>query len=124
MNFRLQAQLKEALGADNRWYCSQKCCQSIDDAEALMRHFVKNGGAVDFARRFADAMGHLNRWYCSQFHGFEVQDEETLWNYYMEYRAAKSNGQTSNSFESCSASKFSREHDSIPTADREKFTHR
>ena len=96
-DFRVRMQLAEALGADNRWFCSQACGRKVDDCEALLNYFVKSGGAADFARRFAEAMGHLNRWYCCQFFGYEVRDPETLWKYYMEYRSGVGSG----SSESC-----------------------
>ena len=88
MAFRVRMQLAEALGADNRWFCSQACGRKIDDPNLLIEYFVRSGGAKDFARRFDEAISHLNRWYCCQFYGYEVHDPEALWNYYMEYRSA------------------------------------
>jgi hypothetical protein len=88
MALRARMQVAEALGSDNRWFCSQACGREIDDPDALVTYFVRSGGAEDFDRRFAEAMGHLNRWYCCQFYGYEVHDPEALWKYYMEYRSA------------------------------------
>lgn len=85
MCFRLRMQLAEALGHVNRWYCSQSHGRMIDDQELLMCHFIRSGGAADFARRFNEAMGPVNRWYCSEFHRQNVQDEETLWTYFMKF---------------------------------------
>jgi len=85
--FRIRMQMAEALGADNRWFCSQACGREVHDPEALLNYFVKSGGAEDFARRFGEATGNLNRWYCSRFFGYEVGDPETLWNYYVEHRS-------------------------------------
>lgn len=83
MCFRVRAQLAEALGAVNRFYCSQAYGQPIDDHELLLRYFIKSGGAEDFAYRYAQAMSPLNRWYCSEFHGREVSEAKLLWDYYM-----------------------------------------
>ena len=85
MNVRTRIQLAEALGSDNRWYCSQAYGAKIDDPERLLRYFIKSGGARDFADRFAQAMGAVNRWYCSEFYGREILDAEILWDYYMTY---------------------------------------
>ena len=85
MDARVRLQLAEAMGPLNRWFCSQAHRRRVDDPELLFRHYVKSGGAEDFARRFAEAMGLDNRWYCSQFYGREIQDPEILWEYYMKY---------------------------------------
>jgi hypothetical protein len=81
--FRLRMQLAEALGEDNRWFCSREHGYEVHDPDLLVKHFVKKGGAADFARRFAEAMGEDNRWYCSEHHGYEVRDPERLWKYYV-----------------------------------------
>jgi hypothetical protein len=83
---RLRIQRTEVLGADNRWFCS--CCtgRPIDDEETLWRHFCKNNGAIDFARRWSHAMSDKNRYYCAKHFGFEILDEETLWDYYNQHR--------------------------------------
>jgi hypothetical protein len=88
--FRLRKQLTEAFGPVNQWYCSQAHGRPVHDPEALLRHFIRSGGAADFAERFEHAMSPLNRWYCSEFHGHEIRDPELLWNYYMSYRLAAS----------------------------------
>jgi hypothetical protein len=83
MHVRVRLQLAEALGPDNRWYCSQAHGRPVDDPELLLRHFVRSGGAADFARRFTEALSHSNRWFCSEFYGREIHDEEVLWSYYV-----------------------------------------
>lgn len=83
MEFRARLQLSEALGEVNRWYCSESHGKEITDHESLMRYYIRNGGAANFAVRFEQAMGHLNRWYCSEQHGHEIRDPEVLWRYYM-----------------------------------------
>jgi hypothetical protein len=85
---RTRKQLAEAFGPVNRWYCSQAHGRPIDDPETLLAHFIKSGGAADFAERYDHATGPLNRWFCSEFHGRDVRDVEMLWNYYMKYRLA------------------------------------
>jgi hypothetical protein len=87
MSFRLRKQLAEALGQVNRWYCSQAHGRPINDPELLLSHFIKSGGARDFARRYALAMSSANRWYCSEFYRREIRDPETLWDYFMKYVA-------------------------------------
>ena len=54
-----------------------------------MIHFIKSGGAEDFATRYRCAMGRENRWYCSEYFGYEVSDPAVLWDYYK--RAAGAN---------------------------------
>ena len=83
MDFRTQIQLTEALGPVNRWFCSESHRKPIDDPEVLLQHYIKTGGAADFARRFEQAMGMQNRWFCSQLYQSEVRDPQTLWDYYM-----------------------------------------
>ena len=85
MECRLRAQLEEAFGSDNCWFCSQHFHQKIENQELLLIYFIKSGGAKDFGRRFAEAMGEDNRWYCSQFYGREITDPEVLWEYYKEH---------------------------------------
>ena len=51
-NDRTRKQLAEALGPDNKWFCSQKSGHEVTDPETLVKHYIKNGGAEDFARRF------------------------------------------------------------------------
>jgi hypothetical protein len=78
-------QLIEALGDENRWYCSQKLLRPVHEEEVLMTHFIRNGGAANFAKRWRDAMGDKNRWYCAQFYGYQVIDEEVLWRYFVDH---------------------------------------
>ena len=56
MDFRTQLQLDEACGALNCWFCSQAYGRPIEDPETLMRHYIRSGGAADFAKRYAHAM--------------------------------------------------------------------
>jgi hypothetical protein len=93
MRFRIRLQLAEALGHVNRWYCSQCHGQRIDDPNTLLIHFIKNGGAKDFARRYEISMGSDNRWYCSEFHGREINDPQMLWDYYMRYGEKQCHGE-------------------------------
>ena len=85
MHLRVLLQLAEAFGDVNRWFCSQAQCRCVDDREDLLRHYIKSGGAVDFARRFDEAMGPTNRWYCSQFHRREINEPQILWEYYSKH---------------------------------------
>jgi len=89
MKFRVEMQLAEAFGPDNRWYCSQFHGRPIDDQNLLLIYFIHHGGAEDFDRRFAAAMGDENRWFCSEFYGREIQDAEVLWGYYTEHAASR-----------------------------------
>ncbi len=86
MHFRLRMQLLEVLSPENRWFCSLAHHRKIDEPELLWIHFVRSGGAVDFARRFQEAMSSDNRWYCAQFYDREIKDEQMLWDYYMKNR--------------------------------------
>lgn len=45
-------QLAEALGADNRWYCSEYYGHAVTERETLLRYYIRHGGAADFARRW------------------------------------------------------------------------
>ena len=45
----LAAQMREALGPVNKWYCSQHFGREITDPETLLRYYIKNGGARHFA---------------------------------------------------------------------------
>jgi hypothetical protein len=85
MCIRIRAQVAEATGSLNRWYCSQAYGQQIDSEELLLTYYIKNGGAKSFATRYAEAMDATNRWYCSQYYGREICDPEILWNYYASY---------------------------------------
>ena len=88
--FRLRKQLAEVMGPVNRWFCAQAYGREVDDPETLWVHFIRNGGAEDFAFRFDQAMGPHNRWFCSEFHGHDIHDPEILWNYYMNACAPRS----------------------------------
>jgi len=52
MERRIRLQIAEALGPINRYYCSEKHGRDIRDADLLLTHYIKHGGAEDFARRF------------------------------------------------------------------------
>ena len=82
MHVRARLQLAEALGPDNRWYCSQAHGRRIDDEEQLLIYFIRSGGAADFAARYANALSRDNRWYCSQYYGYDVRDPDILWDYF------------------------------------------
>lgn len=82
MEFRIRLQVAEALGDDNRWFCSQAHQKPIDDRDLLLTHYIKHGGAAIFAIRFSQAMDQVNKWYCSEFYKREVREPEILWDYY------------------------------------------
>ncbi len=46
----VRMQLEEAMGSDNRWYCSNHYGKEITDPETLLRYYIKHGGAENFAR--------------------------------------------------------------------------
>ena len=46
----LRLQMEEALGPVNRWYAGEHGVH--DDPESLLRYYIENGGAEDFARRY------------------------------------------------------------------------
>lgn len=83
MHHRLAAQLAEALGPDNRWFCSQNCGREVADPDELWIYFIRSGGARNFAARYEAAMSADNRWYCSQYYKRDVRDPQILWDYYM-----------------------------------------
>jgi hypothetical protein len=82
MEFRVRAQIEEACGPLNRYYCSLSMGRPIADTETLLCYFIRSGGAADFAIRYRYAMSRENRWYCSEYFGYEVTDPATLWDYY------------------------------------------
>jgi hypothetical protein len=53
MDRRIRLQIAEALGPTNRWFCSEAHGCEVRDAELLLTHYIKNGGAEDFAKRYA-----------------------------------------------------------------------
>jgi len=81
--YRIEAQIAEILGDDNRWFCSQHHDREVTDPETLALYFCRQGGAGDFARRWNDAMGRDNRWFCSEMYNQPITDEQILWEYYM-----------------------------------------
>lgn len=83
MEFRVKCQLAEMLGDDNKWFCSKYYGKMIDDPDTLIRYYVDNGGADDFARRFREAMSLDNRYFCSKSRGCDTRDPQILWDYYM-----------------------------------------
>jgi hypothetical protein len=94
MELRVRLQLAEALGSNNRWFCSEFYGRKIEDPELLLCYFIRSGGARDFCRRFNEAMGRENRWYCSEFYRRDIRDPEVLWEYYINdapARAARKN---------------------------------
>jgi hypothetical protein len=52
----LRLQMVEALGDENRWYCSQYYQREITDHEILFRYYIQHGGAKNFAERFGDKL--------------------------------------------------------------------
>lgn len=56
MDRRIRHQLAEAFGPTNRWFCSEAHGFEVRDAELLLTHYIKNGGAEDFARRFEQGL--------------------------------------------------------------------
>ena len=44
----LEQQRREALGAVNKWYCSQCLGYEVTDPEVLLAYYIKNGGALRF----------------------------------------------------------------------------
>lgn len=82
MDFRTRTQIAEALSPVNRWFCSEKLGKPVDDPAVLVTHFIRHGGAEDFARRFREAMSRDNKWFCSHHYGREVCEPEVLWDYY------------------------------------------
>ena len=85
MDFRTWLQITEALGPVNRWYCCERIQIAFLSPDKLMEHYIRFGGARDFAFRFSGAMSELNRWYCSEFHHRDVRDQRMLFKYFMEH---------------------------------------
>jgi hypothetical protein len=85
MDFRVRLQLAEAFGPENRWFCSEAHGRTINDRDLLLAYYIINGGAEDFAQRYAQAMGKLNRWYCSEFYQSDIRDPEILWEYFVNH---------------------------------------
>lgn len=56
MDRRIRLQIAEALGPINRWFCSEAHGREVREAELLLTHYIKNGGAEDFADRFDNGM--------------------------------------------------------------------
>ncbi len=82
MDFRTRTQLAEAFGPTNRWFCSERLGRAVEEPEVLVTHYIRNGGAADFARRYREAMSKDNKWFCSRHYGREVCEAELLWDYY------------------------------------------
>ena len=89
---RIRFQMDEAFGSLNRWYCSEAHHCPVDDKDLLLTHYIKAGGAADFAERFEQAMGDQNRWYCSEYYHHDVRDPKLLWDYYLKHYRGQSNG--------------------------------
>jgi hypothetical protein len=56
----LTAQMREALGPVNRWFCAQHFGRDVNDTETLLRYYIKNGGAKHFAQYAAAHAGSAN----------------------------------------------------------------
>jgi hypothetical protein len=83
---RVEMQLAEAFGEDNRYFCSLHYCREVTDQDVLLKYFIRFGGALDFARRWQQAMSADNRWFCSEWYRQPITDERILWSYYMVHR--------------------------------------
>ena len=64
----VRMQLEEALGPVNRWYCSQRHGYDVRDPDKLVEHYVRNGGAESFSRRFRIPVPSEHQW-MSDVHG-------------------------------------------------------
>lgn len=82
VKLRAELQREEALGSDNRWFCSLYFRKEITNEDVLLTYYIKSGGAADFADRFREAMSMDNRWFCSEFYQQHIADEKILWEYY------------------------------------------
>ena len=47
----LKAEVTEALGSDNKWYCSKQFGREITNPDTLLTHYIRNGGPEHFRRR-------------------------------------------------------------------------
>ena len=83
---RVEMQLAEVFGSDNKYYCSLYHRREVADIETLLIYFIRFGGATDFGRRWEQAMSADNRWYCSEHYRQPIGDERILWHYYMLHR--------------------------------------
>jgi hypothetical protein len=50
INEHLASQVREALGAENRWYCSQHYGCEVTDPDKLLEYYIKHGGAEFFRK--------------------------------------------------------------------------
>src|SRR4051812_31577174 len=82
MTYRVCAQIEEALGCDNRHFCSEFYGYEVDEPNLLMEYFIRSGAAANFFARYKEAMGEPNRWFCGECYGHRVNDEKTLWEYF------------------------------------------
>ena len=53
----LAAQVREALGPVNKWYCSQCYGREITDPEMLLRYYITHNGGSHIAPTYANAKG-------------------------------------------------------------------
>ena len=51
MSEYIDEQLHEALGAVNKWYCSQCYGYEVTDPDVLLAYYIKHGGAWQFRQR-------------------------------------------------------------------------
>jgi hypothetical protein len=51
MSQDINAQIKEALGDVNKYYCSIYYGYEVTDKETLLRYYIKHGGAKGFRER-------------------------------------------------------------------------
>jgi hypothetical protein len=52
MSMYVRKQLEEALGPDNRWFCSQHHGRKVTEPDLLVEYYIKHGGAEHFRRKF------------------------------------------------------------------------
>lgn len=56
----LNQQRQEALGCDNKWYCSQYYGYDVQDPETLLKYYIKHGGASHFHCQHRDELVAAN----------------------------------------------------------------
>ena len=52
MSSFLEQQKREALGADNKWFCSQFYGYEVTNPDQLLSYYIKNGGACNYRQRY------------------------------------------------------------------------
>jgi hypothetical protein len=49
----VKAEVAEALGPDNKWYCSEHFGREITNPEILICYYIKHGGPEQFRKRLS-----------------------------------------------------------------------